>query len=505
MRLWYIFALLGRISLYFSAFFCIPIVFALYDSTWREAIPYICGGLISYGLGKIFALPLRKEGRIQRPEAMLFVAGSWFYLCFLASIPYLILGFSIPDALFESMSGLTTTGATILTDFSAHNRTFFLWRALTQWLGGLGVIALFVIILPMIGVSGRQMLFAEGSSAPSEELSSSASRNATLLWRLYTGLTIVCFVALHLAGMGYYDSIVHSFTTLSAGGFSPYGRSIEDAASPMVEWVLIFFMFLAGASFPLQLKVLGGQWRKGLKDDEIRMYTGTIVACTGLLTYMLLYEQGGNFEGQFRTALFQVVSMITSTGFASVDFDQWSDQLKVVLIIAMLVSGCAGSAGGGPKSIRILLSFRHILRQLKQALYPKAAFALRYKNTVIPDVLLRSIFNLVMLYLIGYLLVGVALVLSGLDMVTAFSASLACLGNIGPGFNELGPMGSFAGLPSFSKILLVVAMWVGRLEIVSVIALLHPLAWRGVHWKKEIHQTKKSRFVKIRDRFLNRK
>lgn len=504
MRLWYIFALLGRISIYFSFFFCIPIAFALYDATWREAIPYFCGGLIAYGLGKIFARPLHSEKRVQRPEAMLFVSASWLYLCFLTSVPYIILGFSLPDALFEAMSGLTTTGATILTDFSQHNRTFFLWRALTQWLGGLGVIALFVIILPMIGVSGRQMLFAEGSSAPSEELSPSASRNGALLWRLYTGLTILCFVALHFAGMGYYDSIVHSFTTLSAGGFSPYGRSIEEASSPMVEWVLIFFMFLAGASYPLQLKVLGGKWRKGWRDDELRMYTGTIACCTGLLTYMLFKEEGGDFIEKLRVALFQVVSMITSTGFASVDFNTWSDQLKTVLIIAMLVSGCAGSAGGGPKSIRILLSFRHIWRQLKQSLYPKAAFALRYKDSVIPDVLLRSIFNLVMLYLIGYLLVGVALVFSGLDMVTAFSASLACLGNIGPGFNELGPMGTFAGLPSYSKYLLIASMWVGRLEIVSVIALLHPLAWRGVHWRKEVYQTKKSRFVKIRDRFSNR-
>lgn len=505
MRLWYVFALLGRIAQYFSFFFLVPGLFALYDTTWREAIPYFCGGLISFGLGKAFSLPIPKGTLAQRPEAMLFVSGSWLMLASFTAVPYLIIGMSFPDALFESMSGLTTTGATIITDFSAYNRSFFLWRALTQWLGGLGVIALFVIILPMIGLSGRQMLFAEGSSAPSEELSPSASRNATSLWRLYSGLTLICFLSLHYAGMGYYDSLVHSFTTLSAGGFSPYSSSILDAHSSNVEWVLIFFMFLAGASFPLQLKVFSGNWRTGWHDGELRMYTTSIFICAIGLAYLLTVDLGGSITDHFRMSLFQIVSVLTSTGFASVDYNLWSDQCKVVLVIAMLISGCAGSAGGGPKSIRLLLSFRHIWRELKQSLYPKAVFALRYKDKVIPDVLLRSIFNLVILYFAGYLFVGFALALSGLDMVSAFSASLACLGNIGPGFNELGPMGNFSSLSDFGKLLLVSAMWVGRLEVVSVIALFHPLAWRGVHWQKEQEREKKSRFVKIRDRFADKK
>ena len=505
MRLWYVFALLGRIAQYFSFFFIIPALFALYDSNWKDSIPFFCGGLVSFGMGKIFSLPLQKGTIIQRPEAMLFVSGSWLLLAIFSAIPYVIIGLPFVDALFESMSGLTTTGATILTDFSAYNRSFFLWRALTQWLGGLGVIALFVIILPMIGVSGRQMMFAEGSSAPSEELSPSASRNATSLWRLYSALTLICFISLHFAGMGYYDSLVHAFTTLSAGGFSPYGGSILDAHSSSVEWILIFFMFLAGASFPLQLKVFSGNWRTGWFDGELRMYTAAILVCSLFLAFLLTFELGGTLFEHFRMALFQIVSVLTSTGFASVDYNLWSDQCKVVIVIAMLISGCAGSAGGGPKSIRILLSFRHILRELKQALYPKAVFALRYKEKVIPDVLLRSIYNLVILYFAGYLLVGFALALSGLDMVTAFSASLACLGNVGPGFNELGPMGNFSSLSDFAKLLLVAAMWIGRLEVVSVIALFLPLAWRGVQWKQEQEREKKSRFVKIRDRFSHKK
>jgi len=501
MRIWYIFALLGRIIQYYAAFFFIPFLFSFYDSSWKDGIPFLIGGLISFGLGTILSLPLGEEKKIAKPEAMLFVSGAWVLLAMLSAIPYIVIGLSVPDALFEAMSGLTTTGATILIDFDQYTRSFFLWRAMTQWLGGLGVIALFVVILPMIGVSGRQMMFAEGSSAPSEELSPSASRNAFFLWRWYTTLTLVCFLFLHFAGMGYYDALVHSFTTLSAGGFSPYGGSISDFSNPNIEWVLIGFMFVAGVSFPLQLKMIAGDWRKGWRDGELWMYSISILFCSVVITWMLSMSVGEYWENNLRIAMFQVISVMTGTGYASTDYNLWSDQIKVMLIIPMLISGCAGSAAGGPKCIRILLSFRHIWRELKQSLFPKTGFVLRYKDSVIPDNMLRAIFNLVILYILGYFLVGVALTLSGLDLVTAFSASLSCLGNIGPGLNEVGPMGSFAGLNDGAKILLVLAMWVGRLEIVPVLALLHPLAWRGVRWKREQIRHKKNRFIKIRDRF----
>jgi len=396
-------------------------------------------------------------------------------------VPYLFQGLSWDAALFESMSGLTTTGATILEDFSRYDRSFFLWRAMTQWFGGLGILALFVVVLPRLGIAGRQLFFAESSSAPGEGVSPQIRDSASKLWMLYVGLTLLCTGLLVVAGMTPYEGLVHAFTTLAAGGFSPNGESILGYHNAAVEWILIPFMFLAGASFPLQLKVFTLQdWRGFWRDEEFLFY-GFVTVAGGVACAALLTGGLPTLE-TLRDGLFQSASLISSTGFASRDYAQWSDAAHQVLIVVMIVGGCAGSAAGGPKAIRHLLVARHILREIKQVLHPRAVLPLRYKGRGVPDQVMRAVFTLAVLYVGGYFVFGAILTLLGTEPVTAFTASLACLGNVGPGLQEVGPMGNFAGFSPLARCVLTFAMWIGRLEILTVMALFHPHVWRSLRW-----------------------
>ncbi len=479
MRVLLVLAIIGRLMRSFCLAFLAPALLALWDGEWTVASHFFAtaaGGAVA---GTLMSLRYEAPRLLHRAEAMAVVAGTWLLVAALAGVPYLFAGLSVPDALFESMSGLTTTGATVLQDFSLYGRAFFLWRAMTQWFGGLGVIALFVVVLPRLGIAGRQLFFAESSSAPGEGVSPQIRDSANKLWVLYVALTVLCAGLLYLTGMDVYESGVHALTTLAAGGFSPNGSSIAGYDNPAAEWVLVPFMFLAGASFPLQFRVFTGKDPLGfLKDEEFRFYT--IVTVLGALGMAAVVAGGMPTADTLRAGFFQSTSLISSTGFASEDYDQWSDAAKQIVLLVMIVGGCAGSAAGGPKAVRHLLVGRHILRELKQVLHPRAVLPLRYNGKGVPDQVMRAVFTLAVIYIGGYFVVGVLLVWMGSEPVTAFTASLACLGNVGPGFNAVGPMMNFAGLSAAAKILLFVAMWVGRLEIVTVVALFHPHVWRSL-------------------------
>ena len=500
MRFRLIFALSGRLVL----IYCIaPLLFCLFSigfGYWQEMAAFgwtiVLGGIPAYVASKWF----REPAVIHRAEAMCVVALTWLSAAVISGIPYFVAGRLSPiDALFESMSGLTTTGATILTDFTRFSKMLFFWRATTQWFGGLGVISLFVIIMPRFGIAGRQILFTESSSAAGEALDVDVREHASKLILLYIGLTMICAFGLYATQMSIFDSAAHALTTLSAGGFSPNGASISGYANPSAEWVLIVFMILAGASFPLQYKVMtgfrNGAWRELFSDPEWLVYLG--VAIFGGLSVGILYNNVLT-EESFRTGLFQSASLISSTGFASLDYNEWSDSAKAVLVLIMLVGGCAGSAAGGPKVIRHILAAKHMARELKQSLMPNARFNITLNGKVVTISQVRAIFLVIMLYGIGFVLVGCLLALTGQELVTAFSAALACLGNVGPGFNSIGPMGSFGGLPPIAKIILIGAMWVGRLEIVTLMALLHPLAWRSARWSDP--EVVRRRLPKVRQR-----
>lgn len=478
MRIILVLGVIGQLIRLFSWAFLPPTLQAVWDRNWAE-FAFFAGPLfLTQALGAAAQRMPHPRGAIERSEALAVVAGTWLAIASLGALPYAFSGLHPVDALFESMSGFTTTGATILTDFESHGRAFYLWRAMTQWFGGLGVIALFVVVLPRLGIAGRQLFFAEASRAPGEAVSPSAQMASRRLWILYTVMTLVLALALHLAGMTLYDAVVHALTTLSAGGFSPDGESIAGYANPAVEWILCIFMILSGTSFTLQYKIFSGRPGALVRDGEFVAYLGITLA----LSLVLAIALGGANMGlkELRTSLFQVSSLMSSTGFASEDFNLWSDKARAILIVAMVIGGCAASACGGPKVIRWVLVFKHIAREIRRTLHPRAVIALRYKGATVSDEIMRSVFMLVVLFLVGHFLCGVILVLLGHDLVLGFSAALACFGNIGPAFGVAGPMGSYASFDLPSKLVLTFAMWVGRLEIVTVLALFHPDVIRGL-------------------------
>lgn len=450
----------------------------MWDKNWAE-FAYFAGPLFfTQAISAAASRAPEPRGATKRAEALAVVAGTWLAIAMVGALPYAFSGLSLVDALFESMSGFTTTGATILTDFRDHGRAFYLWRAMTQWFGGLGVIALFVVVLPRLGIAGRQLFFAEASRAPAEAVSPSAQMSARRLWVLYVVLTIVLVVCLFLAGMDLYDSIVHALSTLSAGGFSPNGKSIAGYENASLEWILALFMVLSGTSFTLQYKAFTGRPLVMARDGEFRFYALIILTTTAILAVILA---GGipNLD-DVRRSLFQVTSLISSTGFASEDYNLWNDKARAVLILTMVIGGCAASACGGPKIVRWLLVFKHIAREIRRTLHPRAVIALRYKGGPVSDEIMGSVFMLVVLFLVGHFLFGAILVLMGNDLILAFSSALACFGNIGPGLGIAGPMGSYAEFSTPSKLLLIFAMWIGRLEVVTVLALLHPNVLRKI-------------------------
>ena len=497
MRLTLVAHVTGIILRLFGPLLLLPIFVEWLYGNWRESIGFAIAGASASLTGEIFRR-LHPGGKdLTRVEGLAVVSFVWLVVAAFGAIPYVWSGLGVIDSLFESMSGFTTTGATVIRDFSVYSRGIFFWRSLTQWLGGMGVIALFVAVLPALAIAGRQLFFAE-APGPSEERLTPRIRNTALaLWSVYAGLTVIEILLLTLAaGMPLYDSVCNSLTTLAAGGFSPHPASIAGYANPAAEWIIIAFMFLAGANFSLQYLALRGQPRALLKDPEFRTYAGIVLVATLLLCGALTYFAYSPSEAYataetttqplagagpwtvLRQSLFQVLTILTTTGFATDDFNLWTEEAKMILFVLMFVGGSAGSAGGGPKVVRILLIVRYAVLELFRAAHPQAVKPVRLGARIVPSDVMRSITAFLLLYLLVFFLSSLVVILLGLDMMTGLTASIATLGNIGPGFGAVGPMASFADLHPVSKLVLFVNMWVGRLEVLTVFVLLQPNVWR---------------------------
>lgn len=478
MRVLVVVRTIGAFLRYFSLAFAAPALVSLYYGEHRDAVSFVMTGLGSAIAGHALTRITRRHGAdLKRVEGMAIVAGAWMLLAWAAAIPFIVAGLGPIDAMFESMSGLTTTGATTMRDFSAFGRGIFFWRALTHWFGGMGVIALFVAVLPRLGIGGRQLFFAEAAGPTDEKLTPQIRDTAKALWAVYTGLTAAQTIALMWAGMSLYDSVCHSMATLAAGGFSPNPLSIAGYDNPAVEWIIIVFMLAAGANFALHYRTLRGEVLAFPKDEEFRAYLGIIAIATVLLVLSLGTEVP-DLVDRTRHALFQVLSIMTTTGFASVDFNLWNDQAKMVLLALMFIGGCAGSAGGGPKVVRQVLIARYTLIELRRTLHPRGVLPVKLGGRVVPDDVMRGVLVFFLFYLLMFALTTMVVSAFGADLLTALTASIACLGNIGPGFAAVGPMANFADLHPVSKITLTLAMWVGRLEVLTVLALLRPEVWR---------------------------
>lgn len=479
MRILVVLQTTGAFLRYFSVMFAAPMVVSLLYREHRDAAVFFGAGVLSAAVG--YAMTRGRHTRsddLKRVEGLAIVAGSWLLLAGAAAIPYLGAGMGPIDAMFEAMSGMTTTGATVMRDFSEYGHGLFFWRSLTQWFGGMGVIALFVAVLPRLGIGGRELFFAEAPGPTDEKLTPQIRKTAAALWSVYAGLTLTQFIALMIAGMPMFDSACHALTTLSAGGFSPHPSSIAGYASPAVEWIIIVFMFLAGANFALHYRTLRGEFGALPKDDEFRAYAGIVAIATLLLVLFLRPEMPG-FVDRLRHGLFQTLTIITTTGYASADFQLWNDQSKMVLLLLMFVGGCAGSAAGGPKIVRQVLIARYTLLELRRTLHPRGVLPVKLGGRVVSEEVMRGVLVFFLFYLLVFAVCSMIVSALGADLLTALTASIACLGNIGPGFNAIGPMANFADLHPISKMVLTAAMWIGRLEVLTVLALLRPEIWRA--------------------------
>lgn len=485
MRLAIVVRITGTLVTLFAPAVVLPAAVAALYGEWRD----VAGFLVAFLTTALVGAAMRRAGgpgagdveRIRRVDGMAIVAATWLLVAHLGGIPYIWAGLGPIDALFEAMSGFTTTGATVFRDFSAFGRGIFFWRALTHWIGGLGVIALFVAVLPRLAIGGRELFFAEAAGPTDEKLTPRLRQTAIALWSLYTGLTIAEVIALTAAGMSLFDAVCHTFATMAAGGFSPHPLSIAGYNNAVIDWIVIVFMFLAGANFAVLYRAVRGNRVALAQDEEFRVYAGVTVAAA-LAAAAFLLRDGMAAADALRHGSFQVVSILTTTGFASVDFQLWSDQAKMVLFLLMFIGGCAGSAGGGPKVVRHLLMARLTLRELRRTLHPRSVLPVKLGGRVIPEHTLRDIQVFMLFYLLTFA-VGVAVVVAlGADLISGITASIACLGNIGPGFDAVGPMANYADLHPISKIVLTLEMWIGRLEVMTVLVFLRLEPWRAASW-----------------------
>ncbi len=464
-----------------AASLIVPLVFALVEGdagVQPFSISLVVGGLV--GAAAAF-LPRSEPHEINRREGILLVALAWVGATALGGLPYFLSAYigSFTDAFFESMSGFTTTGATILTDIEAVPHSLLLWRAMTHWLGGMGIILLGIAILPLIGIGGMELYRAEFSGARSEKLRPRIAETAIALWKIYVALTLAEYLALRVAGMSPFDSVCHSFATMATGGFSSRGLSVEAFQSPAIEYIIIFFMVSAGINFTqhYRLFVERKPWTF-LSDPEIRAYGLITLVGTGTVLLAIAPGSSESVETLFRQSLFQVVSIMTTTGFSSTNFAVWAPAATFVLLILMFIGGCTGSTAGGMKVARIVLLLKVIGREFRKMAEKRAVFAIRLRGRAVGESTIASVLNLVYLAFIINFSACLILTASGLDLVTSFSAVSAAMFNIGPGLGTVGPVDNYAHIPALSKWTLSFCMLAGRLEYYTVLVVVTPMFWR---------------------------
>jgi len=471
-----IFNVLGGVLQFLGLSMIVPLLVAVYYN--EPLLPFAAAVVITGSIGLMLSRRYGVEGDWKIKEGFAIVAFGWLSVALFGSIPFVLDGISPINALFESMSGFTTTGASILQDIEAHSKSILFWRGMTQWLGGMGIIMIFIAILPKLGVAGRQLFRAEAPGPTEDKLKPRIRGTARILWMVYVVLSFVQVVLLKLAGMSYYDAITHTFATMSTGGFSPYGLGVAAFNSPLIEGIIIAFMFIAGANFALHYRVLYVDHNSFTRDEEFKFYTVIILIATLILTFSLWKDMGQPAGTAFRYALFQIVSLITTTGFASADFNLWTDSARVVLLAVMFIGGCAGSTAGGIKVVRILLLSKYGQTVLFKSLHPKAVKPVKYNGKSVPEDIMQSIVSFVVIYLMIFAISAGILALMGMDLISSITASITTLGNIGPGFNVVGPMANFDSVPALGKLLLTANMWIGRLEVFTVIVMLTPAFWK---------------------------
>jgi trk system potassium uptake protein len=436
-----------------------------------------------FGTGLLIWAPFfRSQGDLQIRDGFVVVVMFWLVLGVFGALPLYLdpaLHISVTDAVFESMSGLTTTGATVIVGLDSLPRALLWYRQQLQWLGGMGIIVLAVAILPLLGIGGMQLFRAEMPGPLKEnKLTPRIAETARNLWFIYLGLTVACAMGYWVAGMEAFDAVTHSFTTVAIGGFSTYDGSIGHFDSAAIEAVAIVFMLLGGMNFALHFLVFRrATLRPYVQDEEVRFYILLLSGAAAIAVAYLLYAGvAGGVPDALRQGIFHAVSIGTTTGYATTEFHLWPGFLPVMLLFLSFVGGCTASTGGGMKVIRVLLLAKQGLREIQRLVHPHARIAVKVNEKVMPDRIVEAVWGFMAAYILVFVVMVLLLMASGLDQVTSFSAVAATLNNLGPGLGDVGS--NYSGINDFSKWVLVISMLLGRLEIFTVLVLLSPAFWR---------------------------
>lgn len=441
--------------------------------------------LISSGICFVFGFSLHLLTRNShhvpgKKEGYFIVASGWLVISFFGLLPFLISG-EIPrfsDAFFETMSGFTTTGASILTNIEGMSPGLLYWRSMTQWIGGMGIIVMTIAIIPYLGIGGMQLFVAEVPGFAPDKLHPRIKETAKRLWAIYLLFTIAEIILLVAGDMPLFDAICHSFATMATGGYSIKNASIAFYDSSYIHYVIIFFMFLAGTNFTLAYFALKGEFRKVIANEEFKVYSLILILSAVIIAFVLFLVMGFRIPLAFRDALFQVVSIVTTTGFITADYDQWNLFVKILIVALLFVGGCAGSTGGAMKVGRHLLLIKNTITEFRRMIHPRAVIPVRYNGKVVSSDIMSNILAFFYIYIMIFIFSTLFMIALGLDFNSAIGSVAATLGNIGPGIGQVGPTGNYAQIPEIGKWFLSVLMLVGRLELFTVIILFTKAFWK---------------------------
>jgi len=442
---------------------------------------FISSGIITVIFGILFLLSnLDHDKKISLSQAFLLTALSWLSIAIFGSLPFIFseIELSVTDAFFESMSGITTTGSTIITNLNETPKSILLWRGMLQWLGGIGIIVMAITLMPLMNIGGMQLFIISTSDTP-EKILPRSKEIALRLILVYSGLTFICALFYKIFGMNFFDSIVHSMTTIATGGFSNYNESIGYFDSSLIEFTSIIFIILGSIPFIAYIKYLNGDKKIFFNDTQIKTFIKIVLFSILLMYLYLLTKNQSFFDTSIRSVAFNVISILTGTGYVTQNFSDWGQFPLIYFLILMFIGGCAGSTACGIKIFRVQILFQFVSVQLKKIIYPRGIFKIKYENNNIDEKFLASIISFIFLYIVIFFIITALLSTSGLDLTTSISAAATSISNVGPGLGDIiGPNGNFSNLSDFSKWILSLAMILGRLELFAVLVLFIPSFWR---------------------------
>lgn len=480
MRFGVIFRILGALVFFLGLTMIFPLLFSLYYKD-GDFSALVLSAAVTTGVGAfLFLLFRRVVEEISHREGFAIVTLGWVFAALFGSLPFMFSGVlpNFVEAYFESMSGFTTTGATVLATIEGVPRGVLFWRSLTHWLGGMGIIVLSIAILPLLGVGGMQLFRAEVPGPVADKLKPRIAETAKILWQVYLLISGAETILLMLGGMNLFDALCHTFGTMATGGFSTKNISIGSYNKVYIDGVITIFMILAGTNFALHYQALTGNLRAFHRNSEFRFYWITLIGAMLLITFILRLQTYETLATAFRYASFQVTAIMTTTGYTTADFEKWPSFAQYLLVLLMFVGGSAGSTGGGMKCMRILLLLKQGQREVYRLIHPHGVIPIRLGGRAVSQEVMQSVWGFFFLFILVFVIASVAMALLGLDIVTAFVSVAATINNIGPGLGAVGPMDNYKSIPFFGKWVLIFCMLVGRLELYTVIVLLVPEFWK---------------------------